>query len=52
MIGAGQVESRLVCGENNAISGGFESAENRRIMIVSAATLPVPATPVESSSQG
>jgi hypothetical protein len=28
MIGARHRESRLVCGENTAISGGFKTAEN------------------------
>jgi hypothetical protein len=28
MIGVSGAESRLVCGENNAISGTFEFAEN------------------------
>jgi hypothetical protein len=28
MIGAPAIESRLVCGENTAISGPFESTEN------------------------
>jgi hypothetical protein len=52
IIGGRQGDSRLVCGENYAISGGFKSTEIDRIMTLSAATLPAPATPVESSSQG
>src|SRR5438874_7035296 len=36
IIGAGDGESRLVCGENSAISGAFEHAEICRFLLISA----------------